>query len=227
MIFKKYILPALIGALATIIGAFITIKGINCGTNEKNIKNEGDYNIEKKSKYDSIKDSTILKSYPAGNLEIFSLEDLKDSDTIKKYIRKKNNLKELSALESGKELNSIPIKSYCFMSPVYFHIESNYENYKTLLQKKVDRFDEYNDYVEIHKIKENVYNAILYFKRGDAINLEYLDGISSKEVIGSSIRLNKEDYIVILPLYRIMYSKYREIILDNKKHVSVFDMIIK
>lgn len=161
-----------------------------------------------------------IATYPVNSSDSLQMEI--------KTLRKQKNLRGLTALESGKELKNVPTNTYCFMHPIYLRFNPDQDYYKVFFEEsRVDRFRTIESYFEIHRYGDDSFYLIVCVSSEAASNISQLDGKAIKELVAMPSPLQKTDHLALIPMNRIIESKYREISLDNGKSLSVLDIKLK
>lgn len=166
----------------------------------------------------------------SGALSLDVIYDISENnlDSTLNEIRKKRNLRQLAPLESGKSIEETPAKTYFFIYSVFLSFNEN-KRYELIKHEGVvDRLRKTNNWFEFHKISENQICIIAFVSKETSSNIARLDGISKKNCSLSAIPWEDSNCLVIVPLNRIISTKFRNItLLDNKTDIYVVDAVIQ
>mgnify|MGYP001566808153 FL=1 len=213
---KKYRDNIIVGIVITVIGGTILILLSGAGTSIYN-KFFDDKKIKTSTSYQLPATNLFIQGYQLTNLSTTTAHSLLDK------VRSEHKVRPLVALESGKKLVDVPVLTYSFLFSGYLHIEP-YEDYKAILNGIANRFNSYSSYFEIHKLSEQEIYLLGFSSEESYVNINNpkVEGVKSITLfpypdIG-------KDYLLIIPIEKIIKSADREITLDDRSRIGVLDL---
>jgi hypothetical protein len=150
-------------------------------------------------------------------------------DSILQSVREKQQLRALTAMESGKRVAQIPTGTY------FFTIGAGIDSYLSQLgtfqlgfnQLKVQRFRESFSYVEIHYPYDKEPNIIFYMDEISFSRISQLSGAKQHETMAAFAPWRDKSIMVALPISRILQSTHRVVQLTNDSTCSVLDLLVR
>lgn len=142
-------------------------------------------------------------------------------------LRAARQLREITAIESGKVLQRIPPGTYFFLSGVFLN---TYSNYKNLLLKAndypSDRYKSYNRF-EIQHTVDGTFHLLGYINEIQAVDISQLSGKIEKEVIISPRLWGQMTSVISIPIERIHKTQTRDIQVTKDLEITVLDITVK
>lgn len=154
---------------------------------------------------------------------IFTQPKKENVEEMLNQIRKQNEVRSLTSIESGRRISNTPPGTYFFMSVLSLRKDENDYNY---MRRSINRFPTYSSYFELHYLQEGQLNILGYINSSHIPNISVLDGVSRKEITISPILDEQFNTLIILPMSRVVASSDRIIEISEKKDISVLDLVV-
>ena len=142
-------------------------------------------------------------------------------------LRTERKLRKLTAVESGKEIVTLPPGTYFYLLPSSI---TNTPKYNTLLsnvkKSSAIRYQFYQKYYELHNTHEGTLYIIGFVSEIQATDISTLSG-SEKKVMFSAYPWGQMTSLVSLPIERIKESTTRSINISQDKDLRVLDIIVQ
>jgi len=172
--------------------------------------------------------SSDTRHHPV-SIEIRPNISREQADSVLTAIRESRNLRELTPLESGKNIAQTPWGTYFFVTTHYLECsESNIAKVwkKKLVTRTRLKFQVY-DKSEIHYTSEKQIFILAFISQETASSISKLDGSSKKEVTLFSYPWEGFDTLVFLPQNRIIKAESRWITIEESWPVLVLDVTVQ
>jgi hypothetical protein len=147
---------------------------------------------------------------------------------ILKSLRNDRNLRELTAVESGKKVRELPAGTYFFL---YGGSLSSYGGRETLLmrisEQRADRFPASKNYFEIQNTREGELHLIGYVNELQAAEISRSSITNTREVMVSPLPWGQSTSLVSIPVKRIQDAEPRDVQASEENEIKVIDAKIK
>jgi hypothetical protein len=174
----------------------------------------------------SNKNSTIsLHSSPV-SLQIIPNVSIGKMDSILVAMRSSEKLRELTPLETGKNISQTPSGTFFYISPIYLECTKGKLS-ESLQQGKVKRNGYREINFEVHYVSEGTIFLVAFVSSETVSGVSRLDGAVKKQVTLSPLPWDGIQTLVLVPLSRIVEAKRREIQTTDVGEISVLDVIVQ
>ncbi len=224
---NPYKVQIISGIVVVLITSFIIAPSRNyilsCFSNNGNKQISGKESVSSNLLGKDISDNKVL-----GSLSLFVKYNLSksDKDNFIKEFREKDNVSELSTLESGKPAKELPDGIYSFVYPVIISTRKNNLR-ESLLKVSTLRFKSYEDEFEVHFINKEEIILLGFVSEKDASDISYLTGNDSHSIVLSPLLFNGFKSFVAIPIDRIVSSRDRAIEISEGKPLYILDIKVK
>ena len=177
-----------------------------------------------------VEDNSQISSDTLPQLNLFVKHGVakQDRSAILKSLRSDRNLRELTAVESGKRIRDLPAGTYFFLSSVWLSENSPKE---TLLISvsgaHADRYPATKNYFEMHNTKNGDLHLIGYLNEFYAAEISKLSGTTIREVMVSPYPWGQSTSLVSIPVKRVQHSEPRNIQASEEEKLEALDIKIK
>jgi hypothetical protein len=160
-----------------------------------------------------------------GNFMVINAVTKANMDSTLKSIRKKQGLRALATLESGRRLADTARQTYFFVSFLYLKKHEDKKAFD-IGDANVDRFGKYDGYFEVHLGENGPPNIVGFTSETDAGRL----GGSNNDIHNisiASVPWEKMTSLVLLPTSRILRAEYRTVNLSEDDRITVLDLKVR
>jgi hypothetical protein len=170
------------------------------------------------------------------SINIVPINNIKRKDEIEAIVtklRRSNNLRKITPLESGKTIEETPTGTYFYVYAtdlnVYATDLQDGINYLERIKKHAiaDMVGNVDDYYEVHYVSEDSLYLIGYVSADAASAISKLKGTNENKIVVSTWPWDNIDTLIVLPLNRIINAKLRRISIKEYQHIIVLDVSIK
>jgi len=147
---------------------------------------------------------------------------------ILKSLRSDRNLRELTAVESGRRVRDLPAGTYFFLLGPWLTDYSPNETLSTRVSElRADRFQSGKDYFEMHNTREGELHLICYMNEFHAADISKLSGTTTREVMVSPYPWGQLTSLVSIPVQRIQRSESRSVQTSEEEQITALDVKVK
>ncbi|KKU70695.1 MAG: hypothetical protein UX94_C0002G0040 [Parcubacteria group bacterium GW2011_GWA2_47_21] len=180
----------------------------------------------------SVKENTPTKNIEPTQNNNFTITGYKmnnlatSTEAFLTGLRKKDDLRQLSALESDLTIQELSSKAYFYVSSVYLGVTPR-ENSSVILDARVNRFRSYSNlYFEMHKISPTEIYLLGFISEESYIRINKNNNII-KNITIFPHQVDNTDYLIILPIQKITEANDRDIEFDDGSTVRAVDLKIQ
>lgn len=160
-------------------------------------------------------------------LRNYSISQNKDISGLLTKIRTDDKLREITALESEKTLNTISNNTYAFLSATNLEIGSQ-STFSEIFEKKVKRFNEYPSlYFEIHKFNDNKVELLGFISEETLSKINPLDSETTKNIVIFPTSYEEFNHLILISIDQIISINNREIAFNKGKKNEALDLKLK
>jgi hypothetical protein len=161
------------------------------------------------------------------SLQIIPNVSREKMDSVLVAMRRSQQLRELTPLETGKSLSETPSGTFFFVSASYLEYAEGRLS-EMLQQGKVIARVEYRElYFEVHYVSEGMIFLVVFVSSETATGISRLDGTTKKHVTLSPLPWDGIETLVLVPLDRIIEAKCREIQTMDIGEIKVLDVTVQ
>lgn len=155
-------------------------------------------------------------------------------DSLIKAERQKNQVRELTAPESGRELKDIPAGTYFFTMgfwiPLYtantkqFNLNDNKKRFNRL---ECQRYQGYLYNTEVHYPRDKEPMIIFYFNEASAYEISQLSGEVNHEFTAAFAPWKEYSTMIAIPISRILNASKRTLQYSVDTTIGVLDLVVR
>jgi hypothetical protein len=147
---------------------------------------------------------------------------------ILKSLRSERNLRELTAVESGKRVRELPAGTFFFL---FTPSIENYSPKETLSYRvselHADRYQSGPYYFEIQNVRDGELHLVGYMNEIHAAKISRLPGTTVREVMVSPLPWGQMTSLVSIPVSRLQKAETRRVQVSEDDNITVLDLEIK
>lgn len=145
-----------------------------------------------------------------------------------KSLRSERNLRELTAVESGKRVRELPAGTFFFL---YASSIKSYSPEETLSYRiselRADRYQSGPYYIEMHNVRDGKLHLVGYMNEIHAAKISRLSGKTVGEVMVCPLPWGQMTSLVSIPVSRLQKAETRRVQASEDDNITVLDLEIK
>jgi hypothetical protein len=164
------------------------------------------------------------------SLQIIPNVSREKMDSVLVAMRRSQQLRELTPLETGKSVSETPSGTFFFVPYIYLkHAEGRLSEMSQQGEviARVEYVEYRRFYFEVHYVSEGMIFLVVFVSSESATEISRLDGTTNKHVTLSPLPWDGIETLVFLPLDRIVEARDREIQTRDSSRVCVLDVIVQ